>query len=592
MITIKKIHIKNFRSIVDETIDLSGFNTFVGKNDSGKSNVLKALNLFFNDQTDTDTEFDFEQDYSKLAKRGAKQAKEIIISVDVVIPDTYAEAGVKTWTKVWRSDGLLSDNKKELFRKGSKAVTYLDRLVYYYIPAVKSKEYFRSLLSQVYLSMTATANNSLSELNERYSDQLRNMTSELSDELKSVLHLDSAIQMPQDLFVLFRDLTFSTSDSFVREIDLNRRGDGIKARHIPSILRYMQGNAEKNKLRNSISKTYIWGFEEPENGVEYMSCFEMADELYSSRKDRQILLTTHSPAFYNKHDQDDVTCYYVYKSEIGSSKYRFDADINTISEEIGFMPLVTPYIIQERQKYLSREATLRQQLNNITEQYNQAVGRVVLITEGKTDIKHIKVAFEELDLDQSFLNRIDYYQFEERETLGEELPNLLKKLSNIPSPNIYIGIFDRDKHVYPVNQNGFSKIKNNVYKFNIPALNNDERNLNDKICIEHYYSNSEIKTDTERGRLYMGNDFNGFGISNDMNWAFHNFAQNNSISDISIIDRSNKHLQQMTADAKMITKNDYADYINEHRGEFNFDNFKLIFDVICNIINDANLNGD
>ena len=47
----------------------------------------------------------------------------------------------------------------------------------------------------------------------------------------------------------------------------------------------------------------------------------------------------------------------------------------------------------------------------------------------------------------------------------------------------------------------------------------------------------------------------------------------------------------MTADAKMITKNDYADYINEHRGEFNFDNFKLIFDVICNIINDANLNG-
>ena len=49
MITIKRIHVKIFRSLVDETIELSDYNFFVGKNDSGKSNVLKALNLFFID---------------------------------------------------------------------------------------------------------------------------------------------------------------------------------------------------------------------------------------------------------------------------------------------------------------------------------------------------------------------------------------------------------------------------------------------------------------------------------------------------------------------------------------------------------------
>ena len=43
MITIKRIHVKIFRSLVDETIELSDYNFFVGKNDSGKSNVLKAL---------------------------------------------------------------------------------------------------------------------------------------------------------------------------------------------------------------------------------------------------------------------------------------------------------------------------------------------------------------------------------------------------------------------------------------------------------------------------------------------------------------------------------------------------------------------
>lgn len=46
MVTIERVHIKNFRSLVDETIELSDCNFFVGKNDSGKSNVLKALNLF------------------------------------------------------------------------------------------------------------------------------------------------------------------------------------------------------------------------------------------------------------------------------------------------------------------------------------------------------------------------------------------------------------------------------------------------------------------------------------------------------------------------------------------------------------------
>lgn len=85
MVTIKRVHIKNFRSIVDETIELKDFNCFVGKNDSGKSNVLKALNLFFNEKTDFDTPFDFESDYSKFAKRGQKQAREISIALESTV---------------------------------------------------------------------------------------------------------------------------------------------------------------------------------------------------------------------------------------------------------------------------------------------------------------------------------------------------------------------------------------------------------------------------------------------------------------------------------------------------------------------------
>ena len=138
MITIKKIHIQNFRSIVDEVIDLDNINFFVGKNDCGKSNVLKALNLFFNGETDFGRKFDFSLDYSKLAKKVVKHASEIKISIDIVMPKSFKESGIKTWTKIWRNGKLHHDNINELFKESIKGTTYLNRIKYFYIPAVKS----------------------------------------------------------------------------------------------------------------------------------------------------------------------------------------------------------------------------------------------------------------------------------------------------------------------------------------------------------------------------------------------------------------------------------------------------------------------
>ena len=343
MITIKRITIKNFRSIVNETIDFSDFNCFVGKNDSGKSNVLKALNLFFNNKTDFNNEFDFQSDYSKFAKKGAKQAKEIVITVEVVIPDTYKEKGTKQWKKVWRADGLHYDNFKELFNSGSKGFTLLERIKYLYIPAVKSNEYFKDLLSDVYESMTKSANSALKDLNQKYSEQLQGLTGELSWQIRSVLGMQSYLQMPSDLTTLFRDLTFSTSDKYVNGIDLNHRGDGIKARHIPLILRYMQRNTEKGRPKNSVGGSYIWGFEEPENGVEYFSCYEMSQEFYTYISDCQILVTTHSPAFYTQSLGTASKCFFVEKNQDGASKYAIGTT-SVINEKMGLMQLVAPFI--------------------------------------------------------------------------------------------------------------------------------------------------------------------------------------------------------------------------------------------------------
>ena len=70
---IERIEIKHFRSfdggkgrekvIIENLQDL---NVFSGANDSGKSNVLRALNLFFNDEISPGLKFDKTRDFSKI----------------------------------------------------------------------------------------------------------------------------------------------------------------------------------------------------------------------------------------------------------------------------------------------------------------------------------------------------------------------------------------------------------------------------------------------------------------------------------------------------------------------------------------------
>ena len=76
-VSIKTISIKHFRSITSVNISADKLNIFVGLNDVGKSNILKALNLFFNGETDYNQGFVFEKDFSKLFPEKNKKAKEI-----------------------------------------------------------------------------------------------------------------------------------------------------------------------------------------------------------------------------------------------------------------------------------------------------------------------------------------------------------------------------------------------------------------------------------------------------------------------------------------------------------------------------------
>lgn len=102
-ILIRSIMIKNFRSIRRENIKVSDFNVFVGMNDAGKSNILKALNLFFkHEEVDMNTPFDYQRDFTYLYPPKSKEAKAISISIEFLIPDTFSDGGIYVWKKYGR----------------------------------------------------------------------------------------------------------------------------------------------------------------------------------------------------------------------------------------------------------------------------------------------------------------------------------------------------------------------------------------------------------------------------------------------------------------------------------------------------------
>jgi predicted ATP-dependent endonuclease of OLD family len=62
---ISALQIRNFRSIRNIEIDgITDFACYCGQNNVGKSNILKGLNLFFNDQTDPGKALNIDDDYN------------------------------------------------------------------------------------------------------------------------------------------------------------------------------------------------------------------------------------------------------------------------------------------------------------------------------------------------------------------------------------------------------------------------------------------------------------------------------------------------------------------------------------------------
>ncbi|MDZ4108419.1 MAG: AAA family ATPase [Brevundimonas sp.] len=295
---IRRIEISYLRSLYTAVLDRPGdMNVVFGRNDSGKSNLLRALNLFFNEETEPGRgEIDFDLDFSDIRREAAKAAKGrqfIAIRVDFSVPQNYRPSLGQTVSikRQWNIDGDMTETLPRGLSKGSRIqlTRFLNQIDFTYIPAIKDLNVFGDLIERMY---AATAESSGFETaTDTFVDAIRSQTSGLSEGLSKLFGSTTRLAAPTDMGLLFRSLDFAHGDD--GHSLLRQKGDGVKARHLPELLRYINENESGKKF-------FVWGFEEPENSLDLGAADAEAERfaVIAARSDTQVFITSHSPAFY------------------------------------------------------------------------------------------------------------------------------------------------------------------------------------------------------------------------------------------------------------------------------------------------------
>ena len=230
----------------------------------------------------------------------------------------------------------------------------------------------------------------------------------------------------------------------------------------------------------------------------------------------QFVITTHSPLFLLG-----------MKNEFGDSGF-----------EIYQMPTgiqITAESFSEFQRAFDYMTETQQYQNEVQKAILEASNaeKPLIITEGATDWRHIKAALNVLSQHEkkhiSFNSEdIDFLEFDSNNSNSDSaiklemgnstLCNMCREYAKVKQSRKMIFVADRDDvHTNKIlGCTGIEEYKswgNNVYSILLPVP--PHRSKTPDICIEHYYTDDEIKTSVDiegiSRRLYIANEFDEHG---------------------------------------------------------------------------------
>jgi len=333
MIKITSLEIDNFRSVVGKplTIELEDLTVVVGPNNCGKSNILRALQLFFTGQVEGHPYYP-DIDYPKSDKISNQAQTKITVSVRyqptkdvslkraldeleresdqerldgdlVTLRVSYSRNGAESWQFLGKKGAR--NIKKELILKVRDALQ--QSVIFKYIPV--GRDSLESITNEISSELIRTIFSGWSgavkkrqEINEAISGLLGKLTPELQNSSDSVTGSIQKVfgevrklelRLPfANLEEMLPSLTPVISDT--AETGLKSKGAGIQTSSLLFLLKYL---ADNHPQRHNSRQTFIWAVEEPESFLHPTKQKAMAEMLLGFSSDVQTIITTHCAHF-------------------------------------------------------------------------------------------------------------------------------------------------------------------------------------------------------------------------------------------------------------------------------------------------------
>lgn len=240
-------------------------------------------------------------------------------------------------------------------------------------------------------------------------------------------------------------------------------------------------------------------------------------------------------------------------------------------------------MLGEKQKYAEMYESVKTELDSIK--------KPIVITEGKTDWKHLKAALNYFKEKGEF-DDIDVQILEYEFDFGDsKLFNLLTQYKTFSNDHKIIGVFDCDesngKNIHK--DGGTKEFGNNVYAMSLPVP--EFRTYNQGgISIEFLYQDNDLKKQDINGRrIFVTSEFNENGrLSTDLKIGVKNFHDVKAYVESTKEKIQADEVVDIEGNSFALSKEQFALNILNKTHPFdniNFDAFKPVFERLQNIIN-------
>jgi putative ATP-dependent endonuclease of OLD family len=314
-------HIKNFRSISDSgALVCEDLMVFIGKNNAGKSNFLKALDVFFTGKLspeDIPFGFDFSNDSMEITltfddlPSSFRERFDLSPGEHFVFTKQYpvsSKKKISTPKLFLNNDDLIKKCKDLGFRTKSELVAYLEQYLpkYYYVPALRNisdeGKFKRGSLIQSlllpYLEDTELVSHlsAIQSILEEKSLAIENNVNAIfKDRIEEFDHLTLSFDN-MNIAKLLDPVILVKNKNFPDLLPAVEQGAGTQNFIILAL-------AQFNAHHQDDSQSLIIAFEEPEISLHYRAQHHMFDaikDIIKTNKNQQIFLTTHSTVFIDQ----------------------------------------------------------------------------------------------------------------------------------------------------------------------------------------------------------------------------------------------------------------------------------------------------